>query len=110
MDPTTYGIAQAAVSPTMLTQTIGSDAPVSAGVVTAPVATSGVADEPPRGPLVTARMPQGLNSVFVTYGDKQWFVSGPARELDTTRFRRVGDLHGFAVYAPKGTKTPFTFR
>jgi|RhiMetdeSRZDD1v2_1073273.scaffolds.fasta_scaffold95876_2 hypothetical protein len=102
MDPTTYGIAQAAVSPTMYTQMIGSDVPVSAGVVPAAVATSGVAYEPPRGPLMTARLPQGLNSVFVTYGDKQWFSSGQAVLLDTTRFRRVGDLHGFAVYAREG--------
>lgn len=102
LDPTTYGIPQAAVSPTMLTQMIESDLPISSGVVRAPVATSGVAYEPPRGPLVTARLPQGLNSVFVTYGDKRWFSSGQALLLDPANFRRVGDLHGFAVFAREG--------
>ena len=101
MDPTTYGIAQAAVSPTMLTQTIGADVP-AAGRAAAPVATTGTTYEPPRGPLVSARLPQGLNSVFVTYGDKQWFSSGQAVLLDQSRFRRVGDLNGFAVYAREG--------
>ena len=100
MDPSTYGIAQAAVSPTMLTQTIGSDVPIARAAE--PVATSGVSYEPPRGPLVSARLPQGLNSVFVNYGDKQWFSSGQAVLVDPSRFRRVGDLNGFAVYMREG--------
>jgi hypothetical protein len=104
MDPTTYGIAQAAVSPTMLTQTIGSDVP-AARTAAEPVATSGVSYEPPRGPLVTARLPQGLNSVFVNYGDKRWFSSGQAVLLDPSRFRRVGDLNGFAVYMREGDES-----
>jgi hypothetical protein len=96
-----YGIAQAMSPPTMLTQVIGLDEPRVAPAP-APVATSGTFYEPPRGPLVSARLPQGLNGVFVTYGDKRWFSSGHALLLDKATFRRVGDLNGFAVYAREG--------
>jgi hypothetical protein len=47
---------------------------------------------------VSARQPQGLNGVFVEYRDRRWFSNGAAVELDATRFRRIGDYHGFPVY------------
>ena len=102
MNPATYGIAQAQSSPTMLTQMIESEQPAQPQVAATPVATSGTFYEPPRGPLVSAKLPQGLNGVFVTYGDKRWFSSGQALLLDKASFRRVGDLDGFAVYAREG--------
>jgi hypothetical protein len=102
LNPTTYGIAQAQSPSTMLTQVIASEEPAIAAVPVAPVATSGTVYEPPRGPLVSARLPQGLNGVFVTYDDKRWFSSGQALLLDKASFRRVGDLGGFAVYAREG--------
>ena len=64
-----------------------------------PVATTGRSiPDYPLGPLVSARKPEGLNGIFVEYRDRRWFSSGPAVELDTARFRRIGDYHGFPVY------------
>jgi hypothetical protein len=64
-----------------------------------PVATTGVPEQPyPLGPLVSAQLPEGLNGMFVEYGNRRWFSSGPAVELDRSRFTRVGDYRGFPVY------------
>jgi hypothetical protein len=49
-------------------------------------------------PLVTAARPTGVNGVFVEFDNARWFGSGSAEELDST-FRRIGEYHGFPVYA-----------
>ena len=101
LDPTTYGIPQAAVSPTMLTQMIESDLPISSGVVRAPVATSGVAYEPPRGPLVTAySSPTVTNNGSAAARPSCWIRRTSAASVTSmdSRCLRVRE-----------TRTPFTF-
>jgi hypothetical protein len=62
-----------------------------------PVATAG-APYPPPGPLVSARLPEGLDAIFVDYSERRWFNKGHAVELDPAAFTRIGEYHGFAVY------------
>jgi hypothetical protein len=52
----------------------------------------------PPGPLVSAKLPEGLDALFVEYGDRRWFSSGKAVSLDRNAFTRIGDYRGFAVY------------
>jgi hypothetical protein len=74
---------------------------------------SGAADAPtvgmvggeavrPRGPLVSARRPEGVNGVYLEYGGGRYFADGPAVAFDAARFTRVGDYHGFPVFQQKG--------
>ena len=66
-----------------------------------PTATAGSAPEvptPPPGPLVSAKLPEGLDGMFIEYRDRRWFVSGKAQELDTSQFVVIGDYRGFPVY------------
>ena len=64
-----------------------------------PVATTGREIAPyPLGPLVSARKPEGLDGMFIEFRDRRWFSSGSAVELDSTRFTRIGEYHGFPVY------------
>jgi len=71
-----------------------------------PVATTGSSDPGyPLGPLASARKPEGLNGIFIEYRDRRWFSSGPAVELDSARFARVGDHQGFPVYRLEGDET-----
>jgi hypothetical protein len=98
--PSDVGVIQAPSPPTIYTPLVGYETPAAADtqpqVPVEPSATAGAFY--PRGPLVSARLPQGLNSLFVEYGDRRWFSSGPPVTLDTTRFRRIGGLDGFPVY------------
>jgi hypothetical protein len=106
LQPGTFGVAQAAAPPTLYTPLIGYDVPSAAGAAPAAppsvAATTGISDpEPPRGPLVSARLPEGLNGLFIEYRDRRWFSSGHAVRLDAARFRRIGDYEGFPVYTER---------
>jgi hypothetical protein len=97
----TLGVAQAAAPPTMYAVVVGYDLPTAVGlaVPTLPPAAAAAEPEPPRGPLASAREPEGLNALFVEYRDRRWLSSGRPVPLDASRFRRIGDLAGFPVYA-----------
>ena len=71
-------------------------------VATPPIGTTGVVPESSPGPLATARQPQGLNGVYIEFGDRRYFADGPAVEYDAKTFTRIGDYHGFPVYQQKG--------
>ena len=70
--------------------------------ITSSVGTTGGEPVVPLGPLVTAKRPEGLNGVFVEYGNQRYFSAGPAREFDSKAFTRVGEYHGFPVYQREG--------
>jgi hypothetical protein len=58
---------------------------------------------PPAEPVLrTARVPEGLNAIFVDYASTRWFAAGPAVPFDSERVRPVGDYHGFPVFADAG--------
>lgn len=46
--------------------------------------------------------PAGTTTVWVEYDQVQWYNAGPAVVLDPSRFDRVGELKGFAVYRERG--------
>jgi hypothetical protein len=101
-----YALAQAPSSP-MLSETIYERQRLPVLVVEvqpvapAPTATTGSAAEvppSPPGPMVSAKLPEGLDGLFIEYKDRRWFVSGHAQELDRSQFVHVGDYNGFAVY------------
>jgi len=101
-----FGVAQAAAPPTLYAPIVGLDLPypvkAARPTLPEPAATTGISEpEPPRGPLVSARLPEGLNGVFIEYSDRRWFSSGHAVQLDPARFKRIGDLAGFPVYADR---------
>lgn len=50
----------------------------------------------------TVQRPIGLNSVFVQFQNVRWFAAGPAVEFDATRFTKIGEHRGFAVYQEPG--------
>lgn len=77
-------------------------AEIPAPVVSAPIGTAGSLASLPRGPLATARRPEGLNGVFIEYGGRRYFADGPAIRYDETLFTRVGDYRGFPVYRHQG--------
>ena len=101
-----YALAQAPTSP-MLSETVYERSRLPIVVVEVqrpepvPTATAGTAPEPPSsppGPLVSAKLPEGLDGIFIEYRDRRWFASGHAQELDTSQFVVVGDYRGFPVY------------
>jgi hypothetical protein len=42
------------------------------------------------------------NGIFVEYDRARWFSSGPPESLDLRTLNRIGEWHGFPVYAAKG--------
>lgn len=42
------------------------------------------------------------NGIFVEYERARWFSSGPPESLDLRTLNRIGEWHGFPVYAAKG--------
>ena len=91
-----------AAAPPMLSESLYGTAPVQpvappAIVEPEPIATTGAAPYP-LGPLTSARKPEGLNGIYIDYGDRRWLLSGAAVELDSTQFRRIGEYRGFPVY------------
>ena len=95
------GIARAPAPPMQIVPVSPHDVPSGAAQPgePEPVATTGAPEQPyPLGPLVSAQLPEGLNGMFVEYLDRRWFISGPAVALDSSRFTRIGEYHGFPVY------------
>lgn len=84
----------------------------AAPAATAPAATGaaiGTAGSPaatvqPATPirLATARRPQGLNGVFIDFGNRRYFADGPAVSFNEQLFTRIGDYRGFPVYQQRG--------
>jgi hypothetical protein len=93
-------LPQAAAPPSLIPQSFpdvmsarpGSTTPAGA----MPAATTGTVV--PRGPMVSARKPEGLDGIFIEFRDRRWFVSGHAQELDAAVFTRIGEYEGFPVY------------
>jgi hypothetical protein len=99
------GMVQAPAPPSQVGEAIDRVALAEIPTVAAPAAvgTAGIQPPaPPPGPLVTARRPQGLNGVFIEYGNQRYFSDGPAVRFDESRFTRVGDYRGFGVYELAG--------
>lgn len=67
-----------------------------------PIGTTSAPVISPRGPLATARRPQGLNGVFIEYGSRRYFANGRAISFDEKLFTRVGEYRGFPVYQRRG--------
>jgi len=101
-EPLPTGIVRAPGPPGRAEPVLGTEYPVAVDTRPAappePAPTAGEAPYPPPGPLVTARMPEGLDAIFVEYQGRRWFGGGSAVELDPARFTRIGDYRGFAVY------------
>jgi hypothetical protein len=55
---------------------------------------------PPR--FTTAARPSGIEALFVEYEGERWFSAGRAIELASARLSRVGEYHGYDVYAEPG--------
>jgi len=75
-----------------------------------PVATSGTARpmESPApaerlGSLTSARKPEGLNGIFVTFQNRRWFSAGPAVTFDPSRFTQAGRYDGLPIYVDRST-------
>jgi len=49
-----------------------------------------------------SRVPRASNGIFVEYDRARWFSSGPPQSLDLRTLDRIGEWHGFPVYAAKG--------
>jgi hypothetical protein len=74
--------------------------PVAADVPA--VGTTGSSSPEAIGPLVSARLPEGLNGVFVEYDNRRYFSDGRAVAMDDKTFVRIGNYHGFPVYRRDG--------
>jgi hypothetical protein len=99
-------LVQAAAPPSQLEATDRiALAEVGSAATTPPVGTSGVEPAPIVGPLTTARRPEGLNGVYIEFGDRRYFADGPAVILDEQVFTRIGEYHGFPVYRHRGQET-----
>jgi hypothetical protein len=53
-------------------------------------------------PLQSARLPEGLNAVFVDYDGRRWFAAGHVVGFDAVRFHEIGGYQGFTVFAERG--------
>ena len=103
VDPYTGAVAQAAAPPVLGRPLVGvpvGEVPlVTAVPVPAAVPTTGA--EPmavPLAPLRSARLPEGLDTIYVEYGGRRWMLDGSPVALDAARFTRVGEHAGFPVF------------
>lgn len=62
------------------------------------VGTSGYTPPPP-APVSAARRAETANGLFIEFDSRRWFSAGPAVAFDAARMTRIGDHHGFPVYA-----------
>ena len=44
--------------------------------------------------------PQGANAIFIEFDNRRWYPAGPASAVDLSGMVRIGDYHGFDVFAP----------
>jgi hypothetical protein len=64
------------------------------------VGTTGVAAAPWRPSHVSiGGKPSGVNAMFIEFEGRQWYPAGAPRPFDAARMTRVGDFHGFTVFA-----------
>ena len=52
--------------------------------------------------IQTVQRPVGLNRVYLYFDNARWFAAGPTVEFSDDRFTRIGEHHGFPVYAERG--------
>ena len=52
-------------------------------------------------PMITLAGPTGANDAYVEFQSRRWYASGAAVEMDS-RLHRIGEYHGFPVYARDG--------
>ncbi len=90
--PVAYGVYMERMEPGLGSGTAGAPA----------VGTAGGEPVTPRGPLVSARRPEGATGVYGESGGARYGAAGPAVAFDPARFARVGDHHGFPVFQQKG--------
>jgi len=71
-----------------------------------PISTGGAASMAPSRPvptrIQTVQRPVGLNKVYLSFDNARWFAAGPTVEFSNDRFTRIGEHHGFPVYAERG--------
>jgi hypothetical protein len=116
-EPIVSSLEQAAAPPTGAVPLAGTEEGVPVGAIgeaAAPAPPSGTVGSIVTrpiilGPLASAKKPHGLNGVFIEYRNRRWFSSGPAVEFDAGRFVRVGEYHGFPVFAEPGHETERIF-
>jgi hypothetical protein len=88
-EPLPLAVAAAAPTPASLTAT----APQ-------PVGSSGrAAINPPRRPIRVR--PGAANAAYVEFDNARWLNAGPPVSMDTRSLTRVGESHGFPVYAAR---------
>jgi hypothetical protein len=51
------------------------------------------------GYVAPLKRPLANHGLFVEYNGRRWFVAGSPEPLDRTRMKRIGEYHGFPVYA-----------
>jgi hypothetical protein len=75
------------------------------GVEARAATTIGRVESRPAGSPTSAAKPTGLNGIYIEFGGRKWFSSGPAVELDVRRFVVIGRYGAFPVYAERdGTR------
>jgi hypothetical protein len=47
--------------------------------------------------------PPSANGIFVEFDHARWYASAPPKDLDSASLRRIGEWHGFPVYATRST-------
>ncbi|MEO5896591.1 MAG: hypothetical protein ABIS06_12915 [Vicinamibacterales bacterium] len=93
--PTLVGNADRATPrPVSAVATVGS----SGDAAPAPVSTSGRASRRPSH-VVVGPKPQGVNAIFVDFDGRRWYFAGPAVAFDPALMTRIGERHGFLVFA-----------
>jgi hypothetical protein len=75
---------------------VASDGAATVSAVATTGATSPAGAVRPR--LTTAARPEGLNGIYVVFGDQRWFSNGPAVTLAQGQFVQIGESGGLPVY------------
>jgi len=99
-------IAQAAAPPTLMGSAERPDSRATAAVASVgspggePLATSTSGPGPSRPSRVrVGSTPRGVNAIFIDLGGKRWYSAGAAVAVDPSTMTRVGEHHGFVVFA-----------
>jgi hypothetical protein len=107
--PTSMAIPQAAAPP-VLAAPVLADEPAAAP--SAPAASARTAPSSPRAAGTPGRAtsasrrptrvrPGAANGIYVEFDNARWFSIGPPVSLDVRTLTRIGDSHGFPVYAAR---------
>ena len=73
--------------------------PTMSGESPGAVGTTGVLPRRPSHVSIGGK-PQGANAIFIEFDNRRWYPAGPASSVDLSGMVRVGDYHGFDVFAP----------